>query len=170
MHCAANPNYLSEVIAKGNFLIALLLVSRMFEFTSLTPQIEFIYIEFVIFKDTRKLLPNWCKIILYAVLAPPEAGSFLKVSTHLSPTVIPCTFHFLKWLLLNNNNWTILVQHEHLQEKHLGLEWDLVSPIHGVELNRNFGMIGWFSHICNMHKYFMGTIWNKGLFTMKGWF
>ena len=58
VHCAANPNYLSEVIAKGNFLIALLLVSRMFEFTSLTPQIEFIYMEFVIFKDTRKLLPN----------------------------------------------------------------------------------------------------------------
>ena len=31
--------YLSEVIAKRNFLIALLLVGRMFELTALTPQI-----------------------------------------------------------------------------------------------------------------------------------
>ena len=45
MHCAANPNYLSEVIAKGNFLVTLFLVGRMFEFTSLTPWIEHIYVE-----------------------------------------------------------------------------------------------------------------------------
>jgi len=65
MHINALPVLacsLSEVVAKGNFLIPLLLVSRMFEFASLSP----------------------------------EACPFVVVATHLPPTVIPGTFHFLK--------------------------------------------------------------------------
>ena len=133
--------YLSEVIAKRNFLIALLLVGRMFEFTPLTPQIEFIYPWY------KRTYSNWYKIIVHAVLKPPEAGSFLEVSTHLPPTVIPSPFHFLKWLLFNNIRQYWCNMSTCRRNRNTCLEWDLVSSIHGSKLNRNFGMICWFSHM-----------------------
>ena len=40
---------------------------------------------------------------MLVLLNLPEARPFVIVATHLPPTVIPGTFHSLKWLLLKLN-------------------------------------------------------------------
>ena len=105
--------------------------------------------ESMIFRREERF-PNLYEMIVLAVLNLPEACSFLKVATHLPPTVIPSTFHFLKWLFFNNitQYWCNMgiCRSKRGTQVFFGMRFGFYQH---TGVNGNFGMLCRFSHMHN---------------------